>query len=107
MRVDGTVILYRRQQDLSPANERQVGGEHYRHRPIQPWDYIVANNIPFLEGSAIKHITRHREKAGRQDLEKAIHYLQKALETYYPLDNSAALKLSVSDSQAMPGEEKR
>jgi len=107
MKADGTVILYRREPEGASANAYQIGGDHYYLRPIQPWDYIVANNIPFLEGSAIKHITRHREKAGRQDLEKAIHYLKKALETYYPLDKDAAPKLSVSDSQAMPGEEKR
>lgn len=57
------------------ANTEQVGGTHYKGRAIQPWDYIVANNIPFLEGSAIKHITRHREKGKKQDLEKEIHYL--------------------------------
>lgn len=61
----------------------QVGGDHYKF-PIQPWDYIIANKIPFLEGNAIAYISRHARKGGRQDLEKAIHYLQKAIETYYP-----------------------
>lgn len=66
------------------ANDRQVAGEHYKGKKIQPWDYIAANEIPFLEGCAIKHLTRHREKNGREDLEKAIHYIQKAIEVYYP-----------------------
>jgi hypothetical protein len=66
------------------ANATQVGGEHYKHRAIQPWDYIVSNDIPFLEGCAIKHLTRHREKNKREDLEKAIHYIRKAIEVYYP-----------------------
>lgn len=66
------------------ANDRQVGGDHYNKKPVQPWDFIAANNIGFLEGNAIKYIARHRDKNGREDLEKALHYIQKALETYYP-----------------------
>jgi hypothetical protein len=65
------------------ANADQVGGKHYKLKKIQPWDYIVANNIPFLEGCAIKHLSRHREKGGREDMEKAIHYIEKAIEVYY------------------------
>lgn len=62
------------------ANKTQVAGEHYKKMPIQPWDFIEANSIPYLEGCAIKYITRWREKGGIQDLEKAIHYLQKRIE---------------------------
>lgn len=65
------------------ANAQQVGGTYYQ-KPIQPWDFITANGIGFLEGNAIKYISRHREKNGKEDLQKAIHYLQKAIEVYYP-----------------------
>ena len=65
------------------ANEKQVGGAHYQ-KPIQHWDFIIANGIPYLEAVAIKYIVRHKEKNGREDLEKAIHYLEKLLETSYP-----------------------
>ena len=33
------------------ANDRQVDGDHYQTE-IQPWDFIAANEIPFLEGTA-------------------------------------------------------
>jgi hypothetical protein len=66
------------------ANDRQCGGDHYKNAPIQVWDFIARNGIPFLEGNAIKYIARHRQKGGRADLEKAIHYLQKVLEETYP-----------------------
>lgn len=62
------------------ANDQQVGGTHYKEYAIQPWDYIVANDIPFLEGNAIKYITRWRQKGGLKDINKAIHCLQKLLE---------------------------
>lgn len=62
------------------ANDKQVDGDHYRTKAIQPWDYIEANGIPFLEGSAIKYLTRWRDKGGVADLRKAIHFIEKRIE---------------------------
>ena len=62
------------------ANANQVGGEHYRNKAIQPWDYIVSNNLGYLEGCVVKYVSRYKEKGGMQDLEKAAHYLQKLME---------------------------
>ena len=63
------------------AKDKQVGGSHYQ-LAIQPIDFIRKNNIPFIEGNVIKYVTRHREKNGKQDIEKAIHYLEMILEDY-------------------------
>lgn len=60
----------------------QIGGSHYRDLPMQPIDFILANNIPFCEGNAIKYICRHRVKGGVQDIEKAIHYLEMVRDDY-------------------------
>lgn len=64
----------------APANAIQHGGKHYKTMAIQPWDYIVANNIGFLDGSAIKYLTRWRDKGGVEDLRKACHFVQKLIE---------------------------
>ena len=64
---------------MSKANDKQVGGLHYRSR-IQHWDYVLANDIPYLEAQIIKYVTRHRKKNGLQDLEKAQHFLDKLME---------------------------
>ena len=61
---------------------KQVGGTHYKDMPIQPGYFIRVNNIGWYEGNAIKYICRHKQKGGKQDLEKAIHYLELALEEY-------------------------
>jgi len=53
----------------------QVGGGHYKDLKIQPVQYIHANNIPFIEGSCIKYLTRWRDKGGIQDLEKVKHFI--------------------------------
>lgn len=62
------------------ANDVQPGGDHYKNKQIQPWDYIAANNIGFFEGNAIKYLTRWREKGGVEDLKKAQHFIQKLIE---------------------------
>ena len=51
--------------------------------PIQPVEFIVANEFGFLEGSVIKYVSRHQKKNGREDIEKAIHCLQLLLEIKY------------------------
>lgn len=63
-----------------PANEVQVGGDHYKKNAIQPWDYITSNQLGYLEGNIVKYVSRWKDKGGRQDLEKARHYLDKLLE---------------------------
>lgn len=62
------------------ANNHQVGGDHYRAKSIQPWDFITANDIGFLEGNAIKYLARWKEKGGIDDLRKARHYVDKLIE---------------------------
>lgn len=63
-----------------PANDVQVGGDHYKKNAIQPWDYITSNQLGYLEGNIVKYVSRWKDKGGRQDLEKAKHYLDKLLE---------------------------
>ena len=62
---------------------KQVGGSHYKKYKIQPSRFINDNKILFAEGNAIKYICRHQDKGGRQDLEKAIHYIQMIIERDY------------------------
>ena len=62
---------------------RQEGGSHYKYLAIQPVEYITKNNIPYLEGNVIKYVTRHATKGGREDLEKARHYIDLILELNY------------------------
>ena len=68
--------------------ENQIGGKHYRNMKIQPAEFINENKLLFAEGNAIKYICRHSVKGKRQDIEKAIHYLEMILERDYDADTS-------------------
>ena len=54
---------------------KQVGGTHYSKKSIQPWDYIVSNNMGYLASNIIKYVFRWRQKDGIKDLYKARDYL--------------------------------
>lgn len=61
------------------ANSRQVGGSHYA-KPIQHWDYVVAQELGYFEGQITKYVSRWRDKNGLEDLKKARHFLDKLIE---------------------------
>jgi len=53
---------------------------------IQTWDFIYANELDYFQGNVIKYTVRYKKKNGKEDLEKAKHYLEKMIEQ---LDNKA------------------
>ena len=65
------------------AYKKQIGGSHYRSMKIQPSKFINDNKLLFAEGNAIKYICRHAHKGGKQDLEKAKHYIDMIIERDY------------------------
>ena len=56
------------------------GPSHYKDKTIQPWDFIIALNLNYLEGNVVKYVCRWRQKNGIDDLNKAKHYLEKLIE---------------------------
>lgn len=54
----------------------QVDGNHYMMLKIQPIEFILANNLGFLEGNVVKYVSRYKNKNGVSDLKKAKHYLE-------------------------------
>jgi hypothetical protein len=61
--------------------EKQVGGDHYKCS-IEPWDAMLAWGLDPWACNVIKYVQRHRKKKGKQDLEKALHYLEFMIEHY-------------------------
>lgn len=66
------------------AFETQVGGDHYKKLAIQPTQYAMANGLDACQFSVVKYVTRHKDKGGKKDLEKAMHFLQMLIELEYP-----------------------
>ena len=62
------------------ALKQQVGGDHYSKLAIQPAVYAEQNKLSYLQGNAIKYITRYKDKNGVEDLHKAIHTVKLLIE---------------------------
>jgi len=58
----------------------QISGDHYKKMKIQPTEYILANDLGFIEGNIIKYISRYKFKNGIEDLRKAEHYIKMLIE---------------------------
>ena len=63
--------------------DKQIGGSHYQNFKIQPSKFVIENELLYPEGCVIKYILRHRLKGKKQDLEKAIHFIEMIIERDY------------------------
>src|SRR5687768_16493168 len=63
-------------QTSASALDVQKGGDHYKNQKIQPILYSMTNGWDACAHSILKHVSRHRIKGGKLDIEKAIHYGQ-------------------------------
>ena len=81
------------------ANDRQVGGQHYKKEtgvwvtcscgkrtfvPLQHWDIARIFRLDYFQGQITKYVMRWRDKNGKQDLEKALHFVEKYIEGEEP-----------------------
>lgn len=67
--------------NLKRANDKQISGTHYKQfKGFEPWDCIIAWDLDYLTGSAVKYLTRWKHKGGIDDVKKAIHFLEKLIE---------------------------
>lgn len=68
-----------------PANDTQIGGDHYRKHKIQPWDAYEEwlgheGFVGNLRGNILSYLIRYKDKGGVKDLLKARHDLDKLIE---------------------------
>ena len=75
-----------------PANDKQVGGNHYRTE-IQHWDWAAANELDYFQGCITKYVARHKKKNGLEDLLKAQHFLSKYIEQEYAYNEVTVVKI--------------
>ena len=68
---------------MSKPYDKQIGGKHYQKYVIQPSKFEIENKLLYPEGCAIKYIIRHQDKNGKEDLLKAIHFIEMIIERDY------------------------
>jgi hypothetical protein len=67
--------------NMTALRTKQIGGNHYQCN-IQPWDVFLDWQLDPWLCNVIKYVQRHHKKGGLDDLKKAHHYLEYAIENY-------------------------
>ena len=62
------------------ANQKQVGGDHYKKRGINHWDLVYKLGWDYFRGQVSRYVVRYRDKDMVKDLKKAQHYIEKMRE---------------------------
>ena len=68
--------------------KENVSPDYYARYDIEPISFIMRNNIPYAEGNVIKYTLRHDMKGGKEDIDKAIRYLEMIKEEKYNAEGS-------------------
>ena len=69
------------QRATEKATDKQIGGNHYKSYSIQPIEFIVANNLDFIQGNIIKYALRNKDGENPDEKwNKIIHYCELAKE---------------------------
>jgi hypothetical protein len=61
-------------------SEELKNPKRYNQGKIECWDYIIDQDMNYLEGNIIKYVTRYKHKNGLEDLEKAKVYIDKLMD---------------------------
>ncbi len=63
--------------EAADADEKQIGGNHYRSFLIQPWTFIRKNGLNPFQANVIKYVCRYLFKGKTiEDINKIIHYCE-------------------------------
>ena len=63
--------------EAKDADEKQIGGNHYRSFIIQPWTFIRKNGLNPFQANVIKYVCRYLFKGKTiEDIDKIIHYCE-------------------------------
>lgn len=94
---------------MSEANKKQVAGNHYRTNEMpQHWDVVNMMGWDYFIGNATKYIWRlgkkHPNLTGQiEDLDKAMHYLQKKRELLVAARIEAATPYNTGEAATKMG----
>lgn len=69
---------------MSNANDRQIGGTHYKQKDggEEHWDRAARIGLDYFQARITAYVERCWDKHGVQDLEKARHFLDKYIEIH-------------------------
>ena len=74
--------------EAKDADEKQIGGSHYKSFVIQPWTFIRKNGLNPFQANVIKYVCRYLNKNGIEDINKIKHYCDLEIEHMKDMKNA-------------------
>ena len=56
-----------------------INPKHYKQGEIEVIEFILDQQMNYLEGNIVKYLSRYKHKNGIEDLKKALWYLNKLI----------------------------
>ena len=63
------------------AIEDKIKPRYYHKGQIDTIKFCLENDLDFLQGNVVKYVVRYKEKNGIEDLNKAMEYLKRLIES--------------------------
>jgi hypothetical protein len=73
---------------MMSAEARQVGGDHYKRLTMQPMKFCMRNDWDCDAFQILRYLSRHHNKDGKKDIEKAIHCVELRAEQVTSINRS-------------------
>lgn len=100
----GNKVVVLEQEEEKISDYEVHNPKRYNANNVECWDFINKYDLDYFVATAIKYVWRHKYKGGKQDLEKALEFLNKriSLEKIYSRPNNFEYTLpNVIDYQDM------
>ena len=80
---DSLEVIEDQLNDQWKGGSTNIRPSYYAKYKIDPWTFIIENQLGMDVGSVVKYVVRHRDKNGVEDLNKAIKCIEMMKEFYY------------------------
>ena len=80
---DSIEVIEDQLNDQWKGGSTNIRPSYYAKYKIDPWTFIIENQLGMDVGSVVKYVVRHRDKNGVEDLNKAIKCIEMMKEFYY------------------------
>lgn len=72
------VVILEKEEEKNSDSEVH-NPQRYNANNVECWDFIAKYELDYFVATAIKYVWRHKYKGGKQDLEKALEFLNKRI----------------------------
>ena len=75
----GNKVVVLEQEEEKNSDSEVHNPQRYNANNVECWDFIAKYDLDYFVATAIKYVWRHKYKGGKQDLEKALEFLDKRI----------------------------